>query len=106
MPNPQKRKGTSWESAIVAFLRERGIDAVRVAQTGVKDTGDIHAGEWMIEAKNARSIDLAAFCDQTENERQNSGKTYGVVVVKRRNHGAAKGYAVMTLETLARIMKG
>jgi|SRR5690625_3191725 len=105
MVNRNKQRGTAFESAVVAYLREQGIDAVRVAQTGVKDTGDIHAGNYVFEAKNVRSIDLASFTDQAERERENAGKQYGVAIVKRRSHGTAKGYAVMTLETLARIMK-
>ena len=103
--NRNKQAGTRWESAVVVYLREQGVDARRVAQTGVRDLGDIHAGDWTLEAKSVKSVDLASFIDQAERERENAGKQYGVAIVKRRSHGTAKGYAVMTLETLARIMK-
>lgn len=104
MANPNKRKGTAWESAIVTFLRDQGQDARRVAQTGRLDTGDIHAGKFCVEAKNQRAIDLAGFVDQAEREAVHAGLPYGVAVVKRRGKGAASGYAVMSLATLARLM--
>ncbi|MGV9263172.1 hypothetical protein ACWDRR_00745 [Kitasatospora sp. NPDC003701] len=101
----EKRKGTAWESDIVRFLRGSGLDAKRVAQTGRLDVGDIHAPPWVIEAKNVAKIELSSFVDQAEREARHADCPFGVAVVKRRQHGAGKAYAVMTLETLARVMK-
>lgn len=107
MSNPSKRKGTAWESSVVTYLREAGHDdARRVAQTGRLDQGDIHvpgAGV-VIEAKNTATITLASFVDQAEKEAGHARMPYGVAVVKRRGKGAASGYAVMSLATLARVL--
>ncbi|MFJ6019759.1 hypothetical protein ACIQFP_10460 [Nocardiopsis alba] len=105
MTNPNKRRGTAWESDIVRYLRDQGHDdARRVAQTGRLDIGDIHVGPVVIEAKNTRTIDLAGFVDQAEREAGHTALPYGVAVVKRRGKNAAHGYAVMSLAAFSQVI--
>ena len=42
MANPSKRKGTAFESALVAHIEAAGFHARRVALAGAADQGDIH----------------------------------------------------------------
>ncbi|MFC4494035.1 hypothetical protein ACFPA8_07805 [Streptomyces ovatisporus] len=101
-----KRKGTAWETEIVRYLQEQGLAARRVVQMGRLDQGDIHVEEdWVLEAKNVKSIDLADFVRQALREARNAGREYGAAVVKRRNSNVSNGYVITDLETFARIIK-
>lgn len=107
MSNPYKRRGTEWETAVTRYLREAvpaGDDIRRVAQTGRADTGDVHAAPFVLECKNVAKIDLAAFTEQADREAENAGMRFGVAVVKRRGKNVRHGYAVMSLETFARVL--
>ena len=42
MTNPPKKKGTAFESAVVAHIQEHGFPARRVTLHGSADQGDIH----------------------------------------------------------------
>jgi len=91
-------KGTRWETAIVDFLRVFVPHVERRACNGAKDRGDI-AGipGVVIEAKNARSMDLAGWIDEAEAERVNDGAALGVVWHHRRGRGTpGHGYVTMT----------
>lgn len=103
-----KRRGTSWESAVVAFLREQGWPHVeRRAHNGAKDRGDV-AGipGVVVEAKSAARIELAAWIAEAETERANDGAEYGVVWAKRKGKtSAADGYVVMTGAQFAALLR-
>lgn len=103
-----KRKGTSWEAALVAYLREHGAPhAERRALGGAKDRGDI-AGipGVVIEAKSAARLELAGWLAEAEAERANDGADLGVVWAKRKGKGSpADGYAVMDGATLVRLLR-
>jgi Holliday junction resolvase len=100
--NRAKQKGTSWESAIVAYLRERGVThAERRTLAGVNDRGDIAGIPGVVmEAKNCKSIDLGGWVTEMEREQVNDMAKVGVVWAKRRGHtSAGKGYVIMTGDT-------
>jgi hypothetical protein len=103
-----RRKGTSWESAIVAYLREVGAQhAERRALNGAKDRGDV-AGVvgLVIEAKSAARLDLAGWLAEANTERDNDGADLGVVWAKRRGKsGAADGYVLMDGATLVGLLR-
>lgn len=107
MGNPHKAKGTRWESAIVTYLRETGLDARRKVQAGARDTGDISVEgvSVVLEAKDHRTHALAAWMDQAVAEAQAAGVRWGVVVVKRTRRGPGEGYAIVRLADLADILK-
>lgn len=94
-----RRKGTAWETMIVDYLRGHGRPHVeRRALNGANDRGDI-AGipSVVIEAKNAKAIDLAGWVDEAQLEAANDAADVGVVWIKRRRHlSPGNGYVVMT----------
>jgi hypothetical protein len=108
MPNPQKAKGTRWESEVVRYLRSVGFDeARREVQRGARDVGDIGGFPlWAIEAKAYASVShsvLADFVAQANREARHAGKPFGIVVIKRPRHRTADGFVVMDLETWTRL---
>ncbi|MGI8701638.1 MAG: hypothetical protein ACR2JU_10625 [Nocardioidaceae bacterium] len=106
--NASKRKGTSWESAIVGYLRERGWPyAERRALSGNRDRGDVAgiAGV-VIEAKAAKALDLAGWTAEAEAERVNDGAHLAAVWVKRRGKGSpADGYVLLDGRTFVSLLK-
>jgi predicted lipoprotein len=100
MANPSKRKGTTWESAVVAYLQDHGQPyAERRALTGNADKGDITGIPGvMIECKAEKTVTLGAYADEVKVETANAHASIGVAVVKRRNRGPDAAYVVMTLE--------
>lgn len=108
MSNPSKQRGTLWETAIVTFLQANGFpQAERRALAGALDKGDI-AGVpgCVIEAKNCKQINLAAFLDEATAERDNAGAVVGAAWVKRRGKAsAADGYVVMNGTTFVYLLR-
>jgi hypothetical protein len=108
MTNRSKAKGTAWESAIVAWLREQGwLHTERRALAGNVDRGDI-AGipGVVIEAKNAKTINLAGWLDEARAERDNDNADLGVVWFKRRGKSSPRdGYVLMDGDTFAWLLK-
>jgi hypothetical protein len=102
-----KRKGTSWEGAIVDYLRGTGTPhAERRALGGAKDRGDI-AGipGVVIEAKSAARLELGSWLAEAEAERVNDGAALAVVWHKRRGKtSAGDGYVTMTGATLVQLL--
>lgn len=94
-----RRKGATFERAIVAYLRRLGVPADRTsngrAQAG---HGDVHAlPELLVECKSQARLDLAGWVDQARADAAGTGRT-PVVIVKRR--GVLKpgaSYAVLEL---------
>ncbi|MFB7479524.1 hypothetical protein ACFUEM_08760 [Streptomyces anulatus] len=106
MANASKAKGTTWESALVAYLREHhNPGARRNVQMGAKDIGDID-GYYLhaLEAKAERTITLSSYIAQANKEAVHAGQPYGCAVVKRRMKGTADGYVVRDVATDVRLM--
>jgi hypothetical protein len=103
-----KKRGTSWESAIVRHLATEGFPHVeRRALAGTSDRGDI-AGipGVVIEAKNCRAADLAGWVDEAAIEQANDGADYSAVWHHRRGKAsAAEGYVTMTGATFTRLLR-
>ena len=102
-----KRRGTTWETKIVAYLRDNGAPhAERRALGGANDRGDIAGIPGVcIEAKNAARAELAQWLDEAEAERRNDGADIGVVWHHRRGKGSpGDGYVTMTGATLVRLL--
>ncbi len=105
--NRSKARGTAWETAIVTYLRLHGwAHAERRALAGNVDRGDI-AGlpAVVIEAKNAKTINLAGWLDEANTERDNDNADLGVVWFKRRGRVSPEhGYVVMDGETFLKLL--
>lgn len=103
----QRDKGTRWESAIVAYLNDAGVRAYRPAQSGFKDTGDVHGvSPFIIQAKDWRDTvtALREGVDGAVIQAEHAGERYGVAVIKRARKGPGEAYAVMRLEDWARLL--
>lgn len=106
MANASKAKGTAFESALVAYLREHhNPGARRNAQMGRLDIGDID-GYYLhaLEAKAEKTITLPSYIAQANREAVHAGQPYGCAVVKRRMKGTADGYVVRDVATDVRLM--
>ena len=93
-----KKAGTSWEFAIVDYLREQGWpDVERRARTGARDRGDISGlPAFCVECKNASRLELAAWITEAKAEALNARQPYGIVWAKRKGRPApADAYVVM-----------
>lgn len=90
MASPQysKQKGRDGENAVVATLRAafphlRFIERKRL--TGAQDQGDITGIPGVtVEVKNAKTMALASWVDQTKAETANAGTAWGVCWHKRK----------------------
>lgn len=95
-----KQKGTSWETAIVNYLKDVGIQARRTPLTGALDTGDIELVEHpniIIEAKNVKKMSLAAWVEQGETEATNAEVAIGPVWHKKAGVSSpGDGYVTMS----------
>ena len=114
MSNPSKQRGTAWETGLVRYLREQGLDADRLRQTGKNDEGDIAlrvsdrhvplSHRFILEAKATARVNLAGWIAEAELEAENYAKHRGievpgfVVAYKRRNHSTGKSYIITTLD--------
>ena len=120
MANPNKRRGTRWESEFANFLnRELGLltpdgefldptsslNVRRQAQQGMKDVGDLWVIPFVVECKNTARHELPAFVRQAEQEARNAGLSYGVAAVKVRGRGPQDCLVVMSGATFARVVK-
>jgi hypothetical protein len=107
-----KQKGTAWETALVntlgGFFGGRyGLAPRRVAQEGFLDTGDIHGiSPFIAQAKNYKSWEdaIRIGLDGAEVQKVRAGEPFGVAFVKRVRKGVGAGYAVMNVETWARLL--
>jgi hypothetical protein len=120
--NANKARGTAWESAVCRYLNEvlgipladsglpkfgarHLLPVLRKVQTGAKDTGDIDAYPFVLEAKDEKTHRFSAYVEQANREAANSGAPYGAAVVKRRGRNVRHGYVVMDLETFGRMLR-
>ena len=103
--NPNKARGTAWETAVVRYLQEHGSPAARRnAQHGAKDIGDIGGVPgFALEAKDDASHDFSGWLRQAIREAENAGEPYAAVIAKRRRHPVEGAYVLMDLETFARL---
>ena len=105
-----RRRGSSFESALVAYIRERfSLRAERLHLSGAMDQGDIAVDDvglvYLIEAKAEKAINLSGYITEAEVERKNYCRARGIpesgvmplAVVKRRGKGIGDAYVVTTL---------
>ena len=100
-----KRKGDTFERAVVAYLRSHGFPGAARAYgagrpDGIGDIADVPG--FVIECKAHRTLDLAVFMDQAVRE-AGSRSVVPVVVAKRRGQDTGNAYVVLRLSDFARI---
>lgn len=112
MGSAAKKKGTTWESALVStlgafFPAPSGLVPRRVAQSGMLDSGDLHGiSPFVAQCKAYANLadGLRLGLDGAEVQRVRAGEAYGVAFVKRVRKSTGQGYAVMTVATWARLV--
>lgn len=103
-----KAKGTAAETAIVNFLNEYGISAVRNPPQGAKDKGDINLLKLpvAVEVKNHATMKLAEWVDEVIVEKAHANKAIGVVFHKRlRKSSPGDWYVTMNGWDFLQILK-
>jgi len=107
MTNPQKAKGSAYERLIVNYLREHGFGVDRTRAGWSDDKGDIHGVDGFTwECKNHKSINLAGWIKELENECRNAGTTLGAIVHKKRGTtDPGEQYATLPLRMLVQLLK-
>jgi hypothetical protein len=104
MSNPQRRKGTAAEAAVVAHLRNWWPDAERRALHGSQDLGDVILPrniDLTIEIKNQRTYNFPAWFKQMQDEQINAKTTRGLLIIKPNGVGVSQignWWAVMSLD--------
>ena len=109
MTNPSKARGTAYETALVGWLQTHGHPyAERRTLAGAHDRGDIAGIPGVVlEAKNCKTIALAAWVDELAVEIGNAGVDIGAVVIRRRGTSdVGRSYAVMPLDVFNRLIAG
>ncbi len=112
MTNPSKVKGDVWERAVRDHLAAAGFDVERTRAGYTRDHGDLHVGPrvgrgpaLIVQAKNHSRIDLAGWLTQLGAQTADARADHGVLVVKRRQCGAGRAYAVMELDALLGLLR-
>ncbi|MEV0445468.1 hypothetical protein AB0I84_08085 [Streptomyces spectabilis] len=118
MANPNKARGTAWESAVRDYLNRflglvdetgafhnalSGENVRRAAQEGARDVGDIHAAPFIIEAKDVKSPAVPTWLRQADIEARHAGFPYGLVVHKMRRAHVRHGRVHMSVRTWTRV---
>lgn len=111
-PQSHKRRGKSFETDLVKWLRERGYKAERLALAGSKDEGDVVVINddffVVLEAKapgQDGKTNLSGWIKEAEVEASNYAKARGIpaekvhylVVIKARGKGIEDAYVVSKL---------
>ena len=103
-----KRKGSTFERAVVDYLRGAGFpQAARTLAGASEDRGDISGvGNCVLECKCATRLDLAGWLTEARLEADNAGLPRFAVVAKRRGVAdVAESYAVLPLWLLAELLR-
>ncbi|MGW1277572.1 hypothetical protein ACWD4V_11540 [Streptomyces tsukubensis] len=118
MTNPNKRKGTAWESAVRDYLNKAyglvdsegafrdpfdPMNARRAAQEGARDVGDVHAAPFILECKDVEKSAVPKWLRQARAEAVHAGFPYGVVVAKVRGSGVGAGRVHFDVRTWTRV---
>jgi len=117
MSAANKRKGSSFETGILKFLRGKGVLAERLRLAGKDDEGDIVcmvAGQpYIFELKATAKMDLPQFWREATTEAFNYAKARGLdpvppayVIVKRRMAGLEQAWVVQDLTQWLKVTGG
>jgi len=116
MANPNKRRGTAFETSVTGLIRERlgpEVECFRPAQAGSLDVGDIHLfGDFILQCKDWASWskqNVYNFVDDANKQAGHASRDRGVVVIKRRRGKGSSGalgssLVVLDLDTFIEIL--
>lgn len=106
--NRAKAKGTSFETAVVKWLRDLGWDAERIVLHGNQDQGDVivRNSPWSLELKNCRTLALAEWVAEADRESVNAGRPVAVVAKRVGKGDPGEAYVVMPLRVFVAAVLG
>ena len=83
-----KNQGTRFESALVEYFTELGLEARRLAEGGLLDPGDIeledgYGDTWVIEAKHRQSLSIHTVYQQVQEKAERAGYLLSALIWKR-----------------------
>ena len=111
----ESRRGATFEQQWCDYASRRlGADIERRAKNGRNDRGDvaglrIRGKRTVVECKCRKSMDLAGWIGEAEDERANDDAEFGIVAHKRRGcgeKGFGGNYVTMTTDTFLAIVAG
>ena len=106
MSNPNKAKGTRFESSIRDLAQARGHRAIRPAQMGAGDLGDVHIdGLLCVQAKDVARWSVAGWLEDAREQADRADLPFCAVVMKKRLSSTASAYAVTTLDELLAMLR-
>lgn len=102
--NAPKKRGTTFETAVVRCFDSHGVYAHRNAPAGILDIGDLTVPDWnlIVECKATRALAIAEAVDEAQMEALRAGQDFGLAVIKRRMANVGQSYAVMALDDFIR----
>lgn len=101
MSNPNKAKGTRWESSVRDYFNSTGQSATRVAQAGA-DVSDVHLnGLFALQCKDVAQQRYNDWVPAAEVQAKNAGLYYSAVVHKKRGQAVGDATVVMSLDAFA-----
>lgn len=105
--NPNKAKGTKFETAVATYLAKHGLpEARRMASRGPRDEGDIGGiVDFAVECKDWARPDLTLFAELAKRKAVHASKEWGVTVFKRRRRPVEDAYVLTDLATFAAIVR-
>ena len=92
----QRAKGTRFETEVVNYLRSFWWDNALRTGSAHFGGGDIEVPTYLLECKNHKTIDLAAFVSQAERAAERVDKL-PAVIINRRMRNVAESYVVQPL---------
>lgn len=100
MTNPNKRRGDTYERAVLQHVQHAGHpDAERTRAGYARDWGDIHLDPTravVVQCKNHARWALPEWLTQLAEQVRDAGARHGVLVIKRRGTGqVGRHYAVL-----------
>ena len=102
--------GKKYETDLMKYLREQGLDVERLRLTGAEDEGDllvrVNQLRYVIEAKRRKGMDLGGWINEAQVERDHyvahrdmdPAEVGFVVVHYARNKGLGGSYVTTTLD--------
>ena len=103
-----KRKGATFETSVLKWLRSIGLTAERLSRAGSKDEGDIvvivSGKNYILELKATKKLDLPGFWEEATVEAENYAKARKTkqplhyVLWKRRRKGINQTWVIQSLE--------
>lgn len=109
MSSYNKRKGSSFETGVMKWLRGKKLFAERLTKAGAKDEGDIvvvvNGTPYILELKATKRLDLPQFWKEALIEAKHYAQARNLpevpesyVIIKRRMAGIDKAWVVEDIE--------